>query len=196
MIGIVDYGAGNLGSVANALQALGQPHRRCATPAELRDVTTVVLPGVGHFGAASRALLDSGLFPALQDWARRGQPLFGICLGMQLLFTASEEAPGAPGLGLLHGRCERLRCRRVPHLGWNQLQWRGSEPAGGDAPFVYFAHSFHVVGAEPGDIEAVATLEDTELLAACRRGRIGGCQFHPEKSGPAGLRLLQRWLSC
>ncbi|MBM3960324.1 MAG: imidazole glycerol phosphate synthase subunit HisH [Planctomycetes bacterium] len=196
MIGIVDYGAGNLGSVANALQALGQPHRCCTNAAELESVTRVVLPGVGHFGAAARALLDSGLFAALQDWARRGQPLFGICLGMQLLFASSEEAPGAPGLGLLPGRCERLRSRRVPHLGWNQLQWRGTAPAGDEAPFVYFAHSFHVVGAEPGDIEAVASLEATEVLAACRRGGIGGCQFHPEKSGPTGLRLLQQWLSC
>jgi imidazole glycerol-phosphate synthase subunit HisH len=196
MIGIVDYGAGNLGSVANALQALGLPHRTCATPAELQGVTKVVLPGVGHFGAASRALLASGLFAALQDRARRGQPLFGICLGMQLLFASSEESPSAPGLGLLPGHCERLRSRRVPHLGWNRLQWRGAEPPGDETPFVYFAHSFHVVGTEPGDIEAVASLEGTDVLAACRRGGIGGCQFHPEKSGPAGLRLLQRWLSC
>jgi len=195
MIGIIDYGAGNLGSVANALAAIDRPHRRCTEPGELSGITTLLLPGVGHFGTASQALHDSGLAPALRDWAGLGRPLFGICLGMQLLFASSDEAPGAPGLGLLPGRCERLRCRRVPHLGWNRLQWQLPVDDDGET-FVYFAHSFHVVGAAATDIEATARLEDTELVAACRRGRIGGCQFHPEKSGREGLRLLQRWLSC
>lgn len=195
MIGIVDYGAGNLGSVENALAALGLPARRCATPADVGAVDRLVLPGVGHFGAAMRHLRQRGLDAAVGEAAAAGAPVLGICLGMQLLFAGSAEAPEMAGLGLLPGRCERLTSRRVPHIGWNRVQWRAGPacPADGHA---YFAHSFHVVGAAVADVWATTELDALEVVAACGRGALRGCQFHPEKSGRLGLQWLAEWLRC
>lgn len=195
MIGIVDYGAGNLGSVENALAELGLPARRCSTATELATAERIVLPGVGHFGAAMRQLRANGLDTALGAAVAAGTPLFGICLGMQLLFAGSDEAPGVAGLGWLPGHCARLASARVPHIGWNLVRWQpaATAPADGHA---YFAHSYHVVGAAAADVWATVELDGVELVAACARGPVRGCQFHPEKSGRQGLGWLQEWLQC
>lgn len=195
MIGIVDYGAGNLGSVENALAALGLAARRCTTPADVLGVDRLVLPGVGHFGAAMRNLRERGLDCAVGSAVAAGTPLLGICLGMQLLFAGSAEAPGEPGLGLLPGRCERLTSRRVPHIGWNRVQWCAG-PAAGTAGHAYFAHSFHVVGAAAADVWGTTELDGVDVTAACGRGALRGWQFHPEKSGRLGQQWLQEWLRC
>lgn len=178
-IGVVDYGAGNLLSVGNALDALGMPVRMVEGPANLEGLGIVLLPGVGHFGAMMRSLDHAGLRDALLAHVEAGGALVGICLGFQALFEGSEEAPNVPGFGLFPGIVRRLEgVPKVPHMGWSQV-------SGGVC--YYFAHSF-----------AAPVGEDTSLLgrygdrfsAAARRGRVAGAQFHPEKSGRAGLEWL------
>ena len=195
MIALVDYGAGNLRSVENAFAAIGAGTTRAAHPGALTAATRIVLPGVGHFGALVRALSAGGLDVALRERLAAGVPFLGICLGMQALYEESEEAPGLRGLGLLPGRVARLPAGvRVPHMGWSEIRPRpGSRlcegvPAG--ARF-YFAHSFHC----PPEGAAATAFHGTEIGAAVEAGNLRGVQFHPEKSGPEGLRLLERFVA-
>lgn len=190
MTGIVDYGAGNLQSVANALDRVGAPYQVCRTPEQLEVMQRIVLPGVGHFGAAARTLQDSGMAPFLQHHASADRPLLGICLGMQLLLETSDEAPGAPGLGLIPGGNRRLTTRTVPHIGWNQVQWER-----GDHHY-YFAHSYAAAPLDPGDVLATVEQDGRTFPAVIGRGAILGLQFHPEKSGAPGLALLEEFCRC
>lgn len=179
MIGVVDYGAGNLLSVGNALQALGIPFRMVRGPRDLMGLDRVLLPGVGHFGAMMAALDVEGLRCALLDHVEAGGALFGICLGFQALYEGSEEAPGVRGLGLLPGTVRRLLgVPRVPHMGWSPV-------TGGEA--FYFAHSY---AAPLGEETTHACAYGPLFAAAAAMGRVTGVQFHPEKSGEAGLRWL------
>jgi cyclase len=195
MIGLIDYGAGNLFSVRNALDRLGRESRLIASPAEFEGVDRIVLPGVGHFGAASDRLRASGIFDALKNWADAGRPLLGICLGMQLLFEGSEEDGGrSPGLGVFRGRVVELHGPRRLHMGWNTIA-RPLIPSGPVVPegYYYFVHGF-----APGDENAEDVLGETRFgeivfSAAVGRGSILGLQFHPEKSGKIGLDLMARW---
>ena len=198
MIGVVDYGAGNLRSVTNALTAVGAAFRVCVGVEDLEEVTKISLPGVGHFASAARHLRESGLMEALRVWGRAGRPLLGICLGLQLLFDTSAEGPGVTGLSLLPGCVVPLQARRVPHMGWNQVVNEqcclGLPP--GSKTFYYFAHGFV---ARPENIDVVegwVSVEETPIPAIVARDRIWGVQFHPEKSGPAGLELLARFVTC
>lgn len=198
MIGVIDYGAGNLQSVGHALDRLGLPFRVCATPDALDGCDRILLPGVGHFGAAAEALTRSELDVALRQRVEDGTPLLGICLGLQLLFAGSDEAPGVQGLALVPGRTVRLETRRVPHMGWNRVSWRRSDPLAGekDDDYFYFAHGYvarveddeHLVGDVP--------IETGRYPAVVGRPGVWGVQFHPEKSGPAGLALLERFARC
>jgi imidazole glycerol phosphate synthase glutamine amidotransferase subunit len=200
MIGVVDYGAGNLRNVQAALTRLGAAWRPVARPEDLEDVERIILPGVGQFGAAARRLRQAGLADPLRRFIASGGPFLGICLGMQLLFEGSEEDPAAEGLGVLRGAVRRLEARRLPHIGWALV-----EPAPLEAPdgvpdgrslfrglpgsfFAYFAHSF----ALPPDIEGAASVTSCPpaFASAVRRGPAWGVQFHPEKSGADGQRLL------
>ncbi len=184
MIAVIDYGAGNLRSVANALDLAGAAYRLACTPADLAHADAILLPGVGHFGQMMKALHDAGLVDPLGERLRAGVPYFGICLGAQALYESSEEAPGAGGLNLLKGRVLRFPSgHKVPHMGW-------SEVAG---EWFYFAHSYYL----PADVEGVARTarHGFEFAAVIRRGNLYGTQFHPEKSGPAGLALLKEWLA-
>lgn len=198
MIGVVDYGAGNLRSVTNALTAVGTAFRVCGGVEDFEEVKKVILPGVGHFASAARHLNESGLMEALRAWGRAGRPLLGICLGLQLLFDTSAEGPGVTGLSLLPGCVVPLQARRVPHMGWNQVvneQFCMGLPAGSKT-FYYFAHSFV---ARPQNLDVVVgwvLVEDTRIPAIVACDRIWGVQFHPEKSGPAGLELLARFVTC
>jgi glutamine amidotransferase len=191
-IAIVDYGVGNLRSVERALARAGA--EAVITP-DARAVAAsdgVVLPGVGAFGPAAALLLGSGLGDAVREAAGRGRPVLGVCLGFQLLFDASEEGEGGVGLGLLPGRVRRIAAGslKVPHMGWNQLRIRrpAALTAGvADGAWCYFVHSY-AADADPRDV--VATVDyGGEIVAVCERGAVTGTQFHPEKSGPAGLRI-------
>ena len=198
-IALIDYGAGNLTSVKKALAAVGADFFVPHEPGALVGARGVVVPGVGHFGA-TRAL-DRAWVDAILDLVGDGKPLLGICLGMQWLFEGSEEAPEYPGLGVLGGRCRRLRVApgegrlKIPHVGWNSLEPRldagiiQGVPAGAQ---VYFTHSY--IAPVTGD--TVAATEHGETFASIvQRGQIAGVQFHPEKSGEVGLRVLQNWLA-
>jgi len=196
MIGVVDYGAGNLRSLENALAAVGLPSRRVSRPGVLSRCSRLVLPGVGHFGAAAAALQSSGMAAALQTWVRSNRPFLGICLGLQLLFEASDEAPGASGLGVWPGRCRPFDadCLKVPHMGWRTVHMS----TGPEIPAAYFVHSYYVpivAGPRQWDWRGTARY-GVEFLAAGRSGALTGCQFHPEKSGPRGLDFLKEVLSC
>lgn len=192
-IALIDYGAGNLTSVRKGLDATGASIFTPATPGELAGAGGIVVPGVGHFAAT--ASLTEPWRRAIAAAVDRGVPLFGICLGLQWLFESSEEAPGVPGFGVMHGRCERLPpVVKVPHVGWNALEiLRPSTLLHGldERAQVYFTHAY----AAPLADETVATAtHGARFSAAVERGRIFGVQFHPEKSGPAGLRVLTNFV--
>lgn len=193
MIAIVDYGTGNLASVAKALRAVGTSPRMVKLPAELQGATGVVIPGVGHFGA-TRAL-GNDWRGALRDSIASGRPLLGICLGMQFLFAGSDEAPDTPGLGVFEERLVRLTGDvKVPHVGWNTLESLGTSPlldgvSEGDA--VYFTHSY-VAPIGRGTI--ASSSHGTAFASIVEQRNVSGMQFHPEKSGAAGLTLLRNWV--
>ena len=198
-IALIDHGAGNLTSVKKALAAVGADFFVPEEPGALVGARGIVVPGVGHFGA-TRAL-DRAWVDAILDLVGEGKPLLGICLGMQWLFEGSEEAPECPGLGVLGGRCRRLNVPpgegrlKIPHVGWNSLERRldagiiEGVPAGAQ---VYFTHSY--VAPVTGDTVA-ATEHGERFASVVQRGQIAGVQFHPEKSGEVGLRVLQNWLA-
>lgn len=206
LVGVVNYGAGNLMSVMRALEEIGCSPVAVEVPADLVGKHAVVLPGVGAFGAAMARLRQTGLDCALAEWVGDGKPLLGICLGMQLLFEESEEGGNHRGLGLLKGTVKRFKIDPpliVPHMGWNLVSFQpGSRLApGGDASenggsgYFYFAHSYY---CEPVDGEVVygRTLHGVEFAAEIEvPGRpLFGVQFHPEKSGTMGLELLRKFL--
>jgi glutamine amidotransferase len=190
MIAIVDYGAGNLISVKKALDWLGEENSITSDPGQVARATKVVLPGVGHF-ASTAMLARSGLQDAIADAISREIPFLGICVGMQWMFERSQESPETRGLGVLEGECERFPASvKSPHVGWNQLEvdpasrlLRGV-PA---ASFVYFTHSFRA----PVTGTTVACCEyGGRFSAAVERDHLFGVQFHPEKSGEIGLKML------
>jgi glutamine amidotransferase len=196
VIALLDYGAGNLASVRKALSALGAAFVTPRHPAELTTASGVVVPGVGHF-AATQAI-DASWRAAIGAVLERGGSLFGVCLGMQWLFDASDEAPELPGFGAIPGCCRRLDAGllKVPHVGWNSIDpAHASRLMAGIAPGaqVYFTHSY----AAPITPETAAVTEYGQpFAAAVERGRVAGVQFHPEKSGDIGLRILQNWLDA
>jgi imidazole glycerol phosphate synthase glutamine amidotransferase subunit len=195
MIAILDYGAGNLRSVENTLAEIGATYTLVRDAAGLRDARKIILPGVGHFGQMMRALDAMGVRAILIDRIRAGVPFLGICLGLQALFEHSEEAPEALGLGLYAGTVRRFPAdARVPHMGWNRLDRCSASRllAGLDAhAFVYFAHSYYA----PAIPETAATCTySLPYSAVLESGNTFGVQFHPEKSGPTGLRVVRNFV--
>jgi glutamine amidotransferase len=186
---IADYGAGNLRSVCSALERAGARPEISGDASEVAEAPLAVIAGVGNAESAARRLEESGLADALRERATAGRPVLGICLGMQLLFEESEE--GGVGLGVLRGPVVRLRAERVPHMGWNALRLTSPSEllAGLDGEDVYFAHSYACAPAEP---VAVADVDHGgPVVAAVERGAVAGVQFHPERSGPVGARILR-----
>ena len=190
MIAIVDYGAGNLVSVKKALDWLGQECAITSDPGQVATASKVLLPGVGHF-ASTAALARTGLQSAIADSIGRAIPFLGICVGMQWMFERSQESPETLGLGVLDGECERFPATvKSPHVGWNQLEVDGSSrllrgvPSGS---YVYFTHSFRA----PVTGTTVACCEyGGRFSAAVEWDQLFGVQFHPEKSGEIGLKML------
>lgn len=192
---VLDYGAGNLTSVRKAFRAIGCDVTTCADAATLADVAAIVVPGVGHFGAT--AAIACEMREAIVRMTDAGVPLLGICLGMQWLFEGSTEASDANGLGVLPGRCARMEVEpplKVPHVGWNALHLERRTPLMDgidDGTQVYFTHSFAV----PASDACVATSDHGRpFVAAVQRRNVCGVQFHPEKSGEAGLRILRNFV--
>ena len=195
MIAIFDYGAGNLRSVQNTLDAIGATYQIVRTAEALNQAEKIVLPGVGHFGQMLRALDEMNVRETLIARINAGVPFLGICLGLQGLFEASEEAPGQRGLAIFPGTVKRFdNSARVPHMGWNQLdKVKPSKLLKGlpEHPYVYFAHSYYV----PVVTQASATCTySATYTAVLESGNIFGVQCHPEKSGPLGLAIVRNFV--
>lgn len=193
LIAIIDYGMGNLRSVEKAFAHLGLSARITADPETLNAASHVVLPGVGAFGDAMRNIEQKNLRGAIDRALQSGKPFLGICLGMQLLFCDSLEYGRTQGLNFLPGSVKPFEARgiKIPHMGWNQLDTKENPLISGQ-PYVYFVHSFHA--AQVPDEYVIATADYGETFpAAVRKGNVFGFQFHPEKSGEAGLDMLKRF---
>ena len=199
MLGVIDYGAGNLRSVVNALNYLNIQNYIVSNVNEINDADALILPGVGAFGAALDELENCRLKDAVIKAAEK-KPFLGICLGMQLLFETSEEAPGRNGLGILKGCVQRFptdKSLKIPHMGWNSLTVSSSSKLFTDTKqdsYVYFVHSYYCRAKNRADIAATCKY-GIEFDAAVERGNVFGCQFHPEKSGDTGLALLRKFAS-
>ena len=199
LLGLIDYGSGNLRSVSNALAKIGANVELLATPDRLEEMDAVVLPGVGAFGDCAHQLQQRELWEPLANWLQADRPFLGVCLGYQLLFESSEETPGVAGFGRFHGQVKRFSAPglKVPQIGWNSLHftqpdarlWRGLQ----EGAHVYFVHSYY---PDPVDSRPVAATTDygAPFAAAIEEGNTMGVQFHPEKSQEAGLAMLRNFV--
>lgn len=198
MIAIIDYGAGNLRSVEKALDYLGEESIITGDAQKILQADKVILPGVGAFGDAMRCLRERRLDQVIYEIVKRQTPLLGICLGLQLLFENSQESPGVSGLSVLKGKIVRIPDKeglKIPHIGWNSLELQnGGRLFQGldDNSYVYFVHSYYLQAEDPQIVKAV-TDYSTCIHASVEQGNVFACQFHPEKSGAAGLRILKNF---
>jgi glutamine amidotransferase/cyclase len=196
IVPVLDWGGGNLGSVVRALRRSGAEPRLVSTPAEVQRVPRLVFPGVGAFGAVMRGLEERDLVEALRDRLGRGAIAFlGICVGLQALFETSEESPGERGLGIFPGAVRRFEARKVPQVGWNEVV---PVEGGGvlERGHAYFVNSYAAPAPEGAKWVAARTDYEGAFASAVARGGILAVQFHPEKSGAYGARLIARWLEA
>ncbi|HBA97421.1 MAG TPA: imidazole glycerol phosphate synthase subunit HisH [Lachnospiraceae bacterium] len=200
MIAIIDYDAGNIKSVEKALLYLGEECITTRVPDEIYKADKVILPGVGAFGDAMNKLETSGLAKVIKNVASDNKPLLGICLGLQLMFESSDEMPGVAGLGLLKGRILAIPPKegyKIPHMGWNSISVKAGSRLFKDIPdnsYVYFVHSYYLKAESEEDV-AASTEYIVHIHAAAEHGNIFACQFHPEKSGGTGLKILKNFCS-
>jgi imidazole glycerol phosphate synthase glutamine amidotransferase subunit len=198
---LIDYGAGNLRSVANALRELSIEPRLATSPSDLEGASHLILPGVGSFGDCMAQLEKLRLTEPIREWIAAGKPYLGICLGYQILFESSEETPGTAGLGAFKGSVRRFRQApglKIPHMGWNSAVPRHPESPTwsglGPEPYFYFVHSYFPVPDDDSLIAATTGYGEDTFAAAIEAPNLLACQFHPEKSQDAGLRLLRNFL--
>jgi imidazole glycerol phosphate synthase glutamine amidotransferase subunit len=204
LIGVIDYGAGNLGSVMNALNRLSVPARFASGPEELTPSSSpfekIIFPGDGHFASAMESLEKSGYSQAIKEWIKADKPFLGICIGLQLLFETSEEAKFAnndiKGLSIIPGTVRRFPGRKVPQIGWNKTSARPQSKIFrglSEDSFFYYIHSYY---ADPADKDICAAEAEYYVRYCCaiERGALAAVQFHPEKSGETGLALLSNWI--
>ncbi len=198
MINIIDYGAGNLRSVEKALHFLGFDAKISSDPKEILDCDKVILPGVGAFGDCMNSIRGAGLDTCIKEVIDKGKPFLGICLGLQLLFEKSEESVGATGLSIFEGenvKIPKMDGLKIPHIGWNSIKYNKDCPIFqgiGDNPYVYFVHSYYI---QPKDTDIICAQTDygTDLPIAVWRENVFATQFHPEKSGDVGLKILKNF---
>lgn len=201
-IGLVDYGGGNLRSVHNAIHALGFDPVVISGPEGLEGITHLILPGQGEFGDVMAQLGKRNLVEPLREWISAGKPYFGICVGYQILFDGSDEAPGVEGLGIVRGRCVRFTeaaGKKIPQMGWNSAVpqdaaskfWKGL----GGEPYFYFVHSYFPVPADSTWKTSTCDYAGEKFAATVEKGEVLACQFHPEKSQDAGLALIGNFLA-
>ncbi|EJO23634.1 imidazole glycerol phosphate synthase, glutamine amidotransferase subunit [Selenomonas sp. FOBRC6] len=201
MITIINYGAGNLFSVEKAFSALGADVRVSSTASDILSADKIVLPGVGAFGDCMEQLNASGLIPAIREGGARGIPLLGICVGLQILFEGSEESSGVEGLGLLQGRVSRIAAphEKIPHMGWNALNIAENHREKGlfagipQDSYAYFVHSYHALPKDRAIISSTCFYGE-EITASISAGNIMATQFHPEKSGDIGLKIIHNFI--
>lgn len=199
MIAMIDYDAGNIKSVEKALLSLGQEAEVTGNPERILKADKVILPGVGAFGDAMENLRRSGLDEVIRQVAAKGTPFLGICLGLQLLFERSDEAPGVAGLGVLEGEILRIPDQeglKIPHMGWNSLHlendgrlFRGIE----EQSYVYFVHSYYLKAKDESIVKA-STEYSAHIHASVEKENVFACQFHPEKSSNVGLKILKNFV--
>ena len=201
MLAIIDYGAGNLHSVKNALDFLGAESIVTSEKSVILSADKVILPGVGAFGDAMAELNKSGRDETIKEVVKKGTPILGICLGMQLFFDESEETPGVKGLGILGGKFLKIpkdEGLKIPHMGWNNLLMNKDSKILkdlGSEPYVYFVHSYYHEPNDPDDVSAF-TLYGKKIAVSAERDNIFLTQFHPEKSGDTGLKILKNFLEA
>lgn len=198
MIAVIDYDAGNIRSVEKALRFLGQEVCITRDRGRILAADKAILPGVGAFGDAMGHLHEYGLVDVIREVTGQGTPFLGICLGLQLLFERSDESPGVKGLGILKGEILRIPKQndlKIPHMGWNSLTLKNGgrlfEGIGG-SPYVYFVHSYYLRAADERIVKA-ETHYSVDIHASVEQGNVFACQFHPEKSGDVGLKILQNF---
>ena len=213
---IIDYGAGNIKSVENAMRTLGEETELTSSRERILAADHVILPGVGSFGDAMACIRERNLEPVIHDVCRRGTPFLGICLGLQILFEESEETPGVKGLSVLRGRVVRFPKEqpdtfrrsngaedaflKVPQIGWNRLQYPAGRERGRlfagipEGEYVYFVHSYYLEAQDPSIVTARAKYGIT-YDASVEEGNVFACQFHPEKSERVGMQILRNFLS-
>lgn len=198
MIAIIDYDAGNLKSVEKALMYLGEECIVTRDADKILSADKVILPGVGAFGDAMNKLNKFGLVDVIRQVAVYGKPLLGICLGLQIMFESSDEAPGVEGIGLLKGKIVSIPPKeglKIPHMGWNSLDIKNGSRLFKGIPqqsYVYFVHSYYLQASNPEDV-AATTEYSAHIHAAVEHGNVMACQFHPEKSGDVGLHILKNF---
>ncbi|MCB2295027.1 imidazole glycerol phosphate synthase subunit HisH [Clostridium algoriphilum] len=197
MIAIVDYGVGNLNSVQNALKSMNIPSIISSNAEEIAKCRSIIVPGVGAFPDAMKNMHETGIDKVVKAAAKEGKPILGICLGMQLFFEESYEIEKCPGLGLLKGNVKKLEGSiKIPHMGWNSLSFENDTPLLEGIPenkYVYFVHSFYAENCEEGIVNAYCMYEK-KIPAIVSKGNIFGMQFHPEKSGDFGMKLLKNFV--
>ena len=200
MIGVIDYGAGNLRSVCNSLKKLSVDCHVVKAPSDLDKIETMIFPGVGSFGDSSDQLKKQSLFEPIREWIINDRPFLGICIGFQMLFDSSEESPGSEGLGIIPGKVIKFSEQtnlKVPHMGWNEVQIKNlDDPVWqkiDDLTHFYFVHSYFPKPDNP-EVSSSTTGYGVDFTSSIRFGNIFGTQFHPEKSQKSGLRLIENFL--
>lgn len=200
MIAIIDYGAGNIQSVYKALKFIGADCKVTSDKDEILNADGAILPGVGSFGDAMDTMTKRGIKDTIIEYTKSGKPFLGICLGLQLLFPESKETPGVKGLDIFKGTITKIpnqnRTLKIPHMGWNNISIKQKNGIFKDIegePYVYFVHSFYLK-AQDKDIVAATTQYGVEIDAAVQKGNIIATQFHPEKSGEVGLKMLKNFV--
>ena len=200
MIGVIDYGAGNLRSVCNSLKKLSVNSTLVRSPEDIEDISSIIFPGVGSFGDSSEQLKKQRLFDPIKSWLKDDRPFLGICIGFQMLFEKSDESPNSDGFGVIPGKVVRFpeeNSLKVPHMGWNEIKvrnssdpiWKGIKTS----THFYFVHSYYPEPLESNSVSSI-TSYGLEFASSVRCGNIFGTQFHPEKSQTAGLKLISNFL--